>query len=227
MEENYFDMLKAHYFHKKTFEEIGQQYGCTRQRVKQILENLINKFIPEKYLQDWKAKNDLSGIESDDLLTVIFLVGYRDRNKITRVIQDLGIKKPEDFLRYSRKDLIDVRNMSPRLYLRLRIALFKFGLKYGKENLEEVENELSKIEAKDKTNGGLSLRFKILERDKFTCQYCGRNPRDNESIILNVDHIRPISADGTWEENNLITACFECNLGKRDKILENRPSKSI
>jgi 5-methylcytosine-specific restriction endonuclease McrA len=60
------------------------------------------------------------------------------------------------------------------------------------------------------------LRFEVFKRDKFTCQYCGRSAPD---IILNVDHITPVSQDGTNDIMNLITSCFDCNNGKRAKLL--------
>ena len=66
----------------------------------------------------------------------------------------------------------------------------------------------------------LKLRFTVLRRDKFTCQYCGRTPQDGAK--LQIDHIKPKSNNGEYAINNLITACFECNSGKRDVILSER-----
>lgn len=60
------------------------------------------------------------------------------------------------------------------------------------------------------------LRFRILERDAFTCHYCGRKPPE---VVLEVDHIVPTSKGGTNESSNLKTSCRECNIGKRDQIL--------
>lgn len=57
------------------------------------------------------------------------------------------------------------------------------------------------------------LRFEVFKRDNFTCQYCGRKAPD---IVLNVDHIVPVSKGGTNELLNLTTSCFDCNNGKRD-----------
>ena len=54
-------------------------------------------------------------------------------------------------------------------------------------------------------------RFEIFKRDKFTCQYCGSNP---PSVVLEVDHIKPVSKGGGNDEENLITSCFDCNRGK-------------
>ncbi len=54
-------------------------------------------------------------------------------------------------------------------------------------------------------------RFEIFKRDSFTCQYCGKNAPD---VILELDHIAPISKGGEDDILNLITSCFECNRGK-------------
>ena len=58
------------------------------------------------------------------------------------------------------------------------------------------------------------LRFRILRRDGFRCSYCGRSPR-NDGVRLHVDHMKPRVAGGSNEENNLVAACRDCNLGKR------------
>jgi 5-methylcytosine-specific restriction endonuclease McrA len=34
------------------------------------------------------------------------------------------------------------------------------------------------------------IRFEIFKRDSFKCQYCGRSAPE---IVLNVDHINPVS----------------------------------
>jgi 5-methylcytosine-specific restriction endonuclease McrA len=60
------------------------------------------------------------------------------------------------------------------------------------------------------------LRFEVFKRDKFTCQYCGRSAPD---VVLNIDHIKPVAEFGTNDILNLITSCFDCNSGKRDKLL--------
>ena len=56
------------------------------------------------------------------------------------------------------------------------------------------------------------VRFEIFKRDAFTCQYCGKSAPD---VILQVDHIEPVSKGGTNETLNLITSCFDCNSGKK------------
>ena len=69
-------------------------------------------------------------------------------------------------------------------------------------------------------NRYLRLRFTILRRDEFTCQYCGRTPTDGAK--LHIDHIQPESKGGDLSMDNLVTSCFECNEGKRDIVLTTR-----
>lgn len=60
-------------------------------------------------------------------------------------------------------------------------------------------------------------RFDIFARDNFTCQYCGKKA---PNVILEVDHIIPVSKGGDNKLTNLITSCFECNRGKTNKKLK-------
>ena len=61
-----------------------------------------------------------------------------------------------------------------------------------------------------------ALRWEVLLRDNFTCQYCGRSAPD---VILHVDHKNPQVNGGTNDKDNLITACSACNIGKNLKPL--------
>lgn len=57
-----------------------------------------------------------------------------------------------------------------------------------------------------------TIRFRILKRDNFTCQYCGGTPK--LGFVLHVDH-KDGDRDNNSEEN-LITGCWFCNVGKGD-----------
>ena len=57
------------------------------------------------------------------------------------------------------------------------------------------------------------MRFEVLKRDSFTCQYCGKQPPDT---VLHLDHIKPVSKGGKNTILNLVTSCVDCNLGKSD-----------
>ena len=64
----------------------------------------------------------------------------------------------------------------------------------------------------------LSVRYKVLCRDRFRCVICGRSPAKDSSIELHIDHIKPWSKGGQNTEENLRTLCRDCNLGKGAKI---------
>lgn len=65
-----------------------------------------------------------------------------------------------------------------------------------------------------------SLRFKVFKRDGFVCQYCGSKP---PTVVLEIDHIHPVSEGGGNGIDNLLTACFDCNRGKSNSLLGNVP----
>lgn len=68
---------------------------------------------------------------------------------------------------------------------------------------------------------GRKIRFEVFKRDGFKCCYCGRTP---PAVVLEVDHIEPKSKGGSNAIENLITACFDCNRGKRDTPLSSIPN---
>ena len=57
--------------------------------------------------------------------------------------------------------------------------------------------------------GQLQIREYVLQRDRRTCQYCGKRKRR-----LEVDHVVPKSCGGPYRISNLITACRDCNRRK-------------
>jgi 5-methylcytosine-specific restriction endonuclease McrA len=52
-------------------------------------------------------------------------------------------------------------------------------------------------------------RFEVFNRDRYTCQYCGKETRQ-----LTLDHVLPRFRGGkhTWE--NVVSACVSCNRRK-------------
>lgn len=64
-----------------------------------------------------------------------------------------------------------------------------------------------------------SLRNKIKERDNYTCQMCGASVKEQSLLLLEIDHIIPLSKGGLSTEDNLQTLCWRCNRLKSDKIM--------
>lgn len=63
------------------------------------------------------------------------------------------------------------------------------------------------------------IRFEVFKRDGFTCQYCGRMAPD---VVLEVDHINPVSNGGENDIMNLVTSCQDCNRGKGKRKLSSK-----
>ncbi len=65
-------------------------------------------------------------------------------------------------------------------------------------------------------------RLEIFKRDKYTCQYCGK-----ESKQLTLDHVIPRFRGGqhTWE--NVVSACVSCNRRKAGRTPKEARMKLI
>lgn len=62
------------------------------------------------------------------------------------------------------------------------------------------------------------LRHHIKERDGFTCKQCGASVQKEPNLLLEIDHIIPVSKGGLTTEDNLQTLCWRCNRKKGNKI---------
>lgn len=63
------------------------------------------------------------------------------------------------------------------------------------------------------------LRGTIKQRDRYTCQYCSVSVAQEPHLLLEVDHILPVSRGGLSSVDNLQTLCWRCNRSKSNKIL--------
>lgn len=63
------------------------------------------------------------------------------------------------------------------------------------------------------------LRESIKKRDDFTCCNCGNSTYAEPNLLLEIDHIIPVSKGGRTVESNLQTLCWKCNRTKSDKIV--------
>jgi 5-methylcytosine-specific restriction endonuclease McrA len=57
-------------------------------------------------------------------------------------------------------------------------------------------------------------RHNIFERDKNTCQYCGRACDRRE---LNLDHVLPRDRGGPTSWENIVCSCIDCNTHKANR----------
>lgn len=61
-------------------------------------------------------------------------------------------------------------------------------------------------------------RLAIYLRDRFACQYCGRDLHDAHPREVTLDHLIPQCNGGTHVTTNLITACLSCNSRRQHQV---------
>jgi 5-methylcytosine-specific restriction endonuclease McrA len=64
-----------------------------------------------------------------------------------------------------------------------------------------------------------ALRKHILQRDDYTCRQCQANIVAEPHLLLEIDHIVPVSKGGLTAENNLQALCWRCNRSKGSKLI--------
>jgi len=87
------------------------------------------------------------------------------------------------------------------------VATISFRIRVPRVILLLVYDRLPKKEVK-------FTRHNIFERDKNTCQYCGR-ACDRQD--LNLDHVLPRDRGGPTSWENIVCSCIECNTQKANR----------
>lgn len=111
----------------------------------------------------------------------------------------------------SRKDMESLARARPRLAPDSTI----YRRRYGSFNAAkaaaglDVAPQLRPSPRTRKATG--NQRFRILTRDGFRCRYCGHGPDDGAK--LTIDHLTPFAKGGQTVDDNLLTACADCNGG--------------
>lgn len=88
------------------------------------------------------------------------------------------------------------------------------------ELVHRLENKLT-TSAQVKEQRALmtrKLRVQIMERDHYTCCQCGNSTYKEPNLLLEIDHIFPVSKGGLTVEDNLQTLCWKCNRSKGNSI---------
>jgi hypothetical protein len=63
-----------------------------------------------------------------------------------------------------------------------------------------------------------NLRNWIKARDNHTCRYCSVSLAAEPHLLLEVDHVVPVSKGGLSTPDNLQTLCWRCNRTKSNKV---------
>lgn len=98
-------------------------------------------------------------------------------------------------------------------------------IKLDVDNLDKFVNHLNDIVKFKKSIQGQralmtsKLREVIKQRDNYTCKSCSISTHTERNLLLEIDHIIPLSKGGFTTESNLQTLCWRCNRTKGSKIL--------
>lgn len=105
------------------------------------------------------------------------------------------------------------------------MARRSFGIPMTEETIAELiktlENKLTQkaFTAEQRNLMTTKLREYIKKRDNYTCCNCGNSIYKEPNLLLEIDHIIPVSKGGCTVEDNLQTLCWKCNRAKSNKIL--------
>ena len=104
------------------------------------------------------------------------------------------------------------------------MAQRSFSISMTEENIIELINLLeskltqSALAKEQRALMTSKLRAHIKERDNFTCCQCGNSTHKEPNLLLEIDHIVPVSKGGLTQEDNLQTLCWKCNRSKGAKL---------
>ncbi len=123
---------------------------------------------------------------------------------LVKVFNDAAhVVDPADYRQYTWADWARLRPADDELY----IQTCRFRLR-----VPEVVT-LTRYDRMP-TNSVTFSRRNVFKRDRFTCQYCGRQPGSEE---LTIDHVIPRAQGGVSSWQNCVLACVECNSRKADR----------
>lgn len=223
----------------KNLRELKNIYNCSltvcknaqQQPFKYICKYFNIKTDEETLIKFENVLNDFSAAEQGKVL----LKDERDK-----IVNSISNEIPVLIKTFSKKSLIRRLGFQDIDFSQLYFPKFTFNyvsaggnssmncdVVLDVENLDRFINYLSeKVKFRKSVAGQRALmtsalREKIKERDNYTCQNCGLSIEEEPNLLLEIDHIIPLSKNGLTTEDNLQTLCWKCNRSKGSKILNN------
>lgn len=87
--------------------------------------------------------------------------------------------------------------------------------------VETVSTQIRRRKSVQGQRALMTAKFRayIKARDNYTCKTCRASVHVEPNLLLEVDHIVPVSKGGQSTEENLQTLCWRCNRRKSNKLL--------
>ncbi len=196
------------------------KYLCKYFNIKTDEETLSNF---ENVLNDFAAAEQGKKLLLDEREILISSI----KNDISALIYTLSKKRLVKELGF---EAIDLSDLHFPVYIFQYVSAggnssAKCGIKLDVENLDKFVNYLNNlVKFKNSIQGQRALmtsklRELIKERDDYTCKLCSISTHTERNLLLEIDHIIPLSKGGFTNESNLQTLCWRCNRSKGAKIL--------
>lgn len=190
------------YFNINTDEETLNQF-----------EDILNNFSAAeegKVLLKNKKEAILESIKNDiPRIIRIFFAKDLDKNLGFEEIAFNELYFPQFTFRY----ISSGGNAGTQFTTTMDIPMLERFVSYIDENVKR-----GKSAAKQRALMTPKLRNYIKQRDNYTCKKCGNSTYQEKNLLLEIDHIVPVSKGGLTEEANLQTLCWKCNRSKGSKI---------
>lgn len=199
---------------KKPFEYICKYFGIkATEETLSSFENILNNFEAaeegKKHLQAEKGEI-IDSIETQ----IPFLIKKFGKNKLE---QKLGFEQVDMstayFPKYIFKYVSSGGNASTQCDVVMDIDNLNRFVLFLSEKIK-----FRKSAAGQRALMTSKLRQRIKKRDGFTCKQCGASIQQEPNLLLEIDHIIPVSKGGLTTEDNLQTLCWRCNRKKGAKI---------
>lgn len=201
---------------KQPFKYICKYFGIEENEKSLIrFEEVLNNFEAAeqgKKLLKREKESILNNISND----IPFLIKRFSKKRLER---ELGFKSVDFSTMYFPKYIFKYISSGGNASMNCDIVM-------DIDNLNRFVNYLAeKVKFKKSAAGQRalmtsSLRQKILQRDGYICQKCGNSTDKEPNLLLEIDHVIPISKGGLTTEENLQVLCWKCNRSKGQKILE-------
>lgn len=199
---------------KQPFKYICKYFNIsTNEETLNTIEEVLNNFSAAeegKILLNNKKNQILSSIDSDIPFVIkkFFAKDLEDKLGFNEIEFNM-LYFPQFVFRY----VSSGGNAGTEFKTTMDLAMLERFISYIDENIKRkksIAGQRALMTAK--------LRDEIKERDNYTCCSCNNSIYNEPNLLLEIDHIIPLSKGGLTEKSNLQTLCWKCNRKKGSKI---------